>query len=369
MRDSNHPAAELPRPHHLAESIDMSADAPPRNTRRARLRRWLLERLRVRAVSMRAGSAAMDGMRAFDAQLMRQLGRAVGLSERSALDFIDRAGTLHKLSGSLVRYLDEARVQSEAMQQGIERNSQVIRELAAFVQTIPAQIAQERDQLKALICEVKGLTEMTDTIRGIARQTEILAINAAIEAARAGDAGRGFAVLAGEVRRLATQANESAERVSHDIGSLVKSVESGYSVEFDARTRHNEAEAARLGGLTMKLDEGYVDMRHFYAMLMTAVTGHNIELDRGLGLLLDTAQTQDVVKQIIDRVQPAMDSRNAVLTDLIARLRIGEDDTAEIDRRAAALACDYLAQEALHRDPDAASDAAPGAPAPRIELF
>jgi methyl-accepting chemotaxis protein len=309
----------------------MTADDLPRKTLQSRLRPWLLKLFRVRAVSGRAGSAAMDGLRAFDAQLMRQLGRAVGLSETSALDFIARAGSLHQLSGSLVRYLGEAHVQSEAMQQGIERNSQVIRELAAFVQTIPAQIAHERDQLKVLMSEV--------------------------------------AVLAGEVRRLATQANASAEKVSHDIGSLVKTVESGYSVEFDARTRHNEAEAARLGGLTTKLDEGYVDMRHFYALLMTAVTGHNLELDRGLGLLLDTAQTQDVVKQIIDRVQPAMDSRNAVLADLIARLRVGADDTTEIDRRAAALAPDYLAQEALHRDPDAACDAAPGAPARRIELF
>ena len=311
----------------------------------------------------------MDGLLELDAQLMNQLGRAVGLSEKSALDFIGQAASLHKLSGRLVRYLDEAHDQSEAMQKGIEKNSHIIRELAAFVQTLPQQIAQERDQLKALLSEVKGLTEMTDTIRAIARQTEILAINAAIEAARAGDAGRGFAVLAGEVRRLANQANASAEKVSHDIGSLVKTVESGYSVEFDARTRHNEAEAARLGGLTLKLDEGYVDMRQFYEMLMTAVTGHNNELDRGLGLLLDTAQTHDVVKQIVERVQPALDSRNGVLTDLIARLRAGEADTQEIDQRAGALSRDYLAREALHRDPEAAADAAPGVPSQRIELF
>jgi len=341
----------------------------PRKTRLSRLRRWVLNLVVGGGRTERAGSAAMEGLREFDAQLMSQLERAVGLSEKAALDFIGRVNALHKMSGHLVRYLDEAHVQSEAMQSEIEKNSHIIRELAAFVQTLPEQIARERGQLKALLCEVKGLTEMTDTIRAIARQTEILAINAAIEAARAGDAGRGFAVLAGEVRRLATQANASAEKVNRDIGSLVKTVESGYSVEFDARTRHNEAEAARLGGLTLKLDEGYVDMRQFYEMLMTAVTGHNTELDRGLGLLLDTAQTQDVVKQIVDRVQPAMDSRNAVLAELIAHLRAGEAETTEIDRRAAALASDYLEREALHRDPEAAVDAAPGAPSQRVELF
>jgi len=342
----------------------------PRKSFPARLRAWILRLVRgPSGPAGPAGSEALVGLREFDAQVMNQLCRAVGLSEKTALDFIERVGALHKMSGRLVRYLDDAHAQSEAMQRGIEENSNIIRELAAFVQTLPQQIAQERGQLKALLTEVKGLTEMTDTIRGIARQTEILAINAAIEAARAGDAGRGFAVLAGEVRRLATQANASAEKVSHDIGALVTTVQSGYSVEFEARTRHNEAEAARLGGLTLKLDEGYVDMRQFYEMLMTAVTGHNCELDRGLGLLLDTAQTQDVVKQIVDRVQPAFESRNAVLDELIARLGACEIETTEIDRRAGALATNYLALEALHRDPDAAADAAPGAPSQRIELF
>jgi methyl-accepting chemotaxis protein len=110
---------------------------------------------------------------------------------------------------------------------------------------------------------VKGLSAMTDAIRGIARQTEILAINAAIEAARAGDARKGFAVLAGEVRRLATQSNESATTNNQDISRLVKTVEVGFSGRFAERTRHNEAEAERLGGLTRQLDESCVDMRQF----------------------------------------------------------------------------------------------------------
>ena len=317
----------------------------------------------------RADCEAMTGLREFDLQLMKQLARAVGLSEHTALDFIARVGGLHDLSGKLVRYLDQAHAQSEAMQAGIELNSSIIKELAAFVQTLPQQIAQERGQLKLLLREVKTLSEMTDTISGIARQTEILAINAAIEAARAGEAGRGFAVLAGEVRRLANQSNASAAKIGHDIGALVNAVEIGYSGEFETRTRHNEAEAERLGRLTLKLDESFIDMRQFYEMLMTAVTRHNVALDDGLGLLLDTAQTQDVVKQIVDRVQPAMASRNAVLADLIARLREGQRDTAEIDSRARVLASDYLAQEALHRDPDAKADAAPGEPTQRIELF
>jgi methyl-accepting chemotaxis protein len=328
---------------------------------------------RLRPASVQTGPAvdcaAVTGMRELDQELMTQLCRAVGLSEQSALELVARVGGLRELSARLIRYLEHARTQSEAMQDGIELNSRIIGELAAFVQTLPQQIAQERAQFQRLLNEVRKFTELTDTIRGIARQTEILAINAAIEAARAGEGGKGFAVLAGEMRRLATQSNASATQINRDIAALMQTVEVSYSGEFEARTRHNEAEAERLGKLTLKLDESYVDMRQFYQMLMTAVTQHNTELDGGIGLLLDTAQVQDVVKQIVDRAQPALESRHAVLAELIARLRSGERDTAAIDAQAQALAPDYLALEAAHRDPEAAAGAAPGAPAARIELF
>ena len=316
-----------------------------------------------------AECAAVAGMRTLDQQMFTELGRAVGLSEQSAMQLLAQVGGLRALSSRLIDYLAEGHKQSEAMQDGIELNSRVIKELAAFVQTLPQQIAQEREQLKLLMHDVKGLGDMTDTIRGIARQTEILAINAAIEAARAGESGRGFAVLAGEVRRLATQANELAGNVNHDIGRLVETVEVSYSGEFEARTRHNETEAKRLGALTRELDASYVDMRQFYAMLIRAVSQNNTELDRGIGLLLDSAQYQDVFKQIVDRVEPAMALRHVVLAELIARLRGGQRDTAELDARAAALMPDYLAREAQHRDPDAAAGAAPGDPGLRIELF
>mgnify|MGYP000899162025 CR=1 FL=1 len=338
---------------------------------------WLRERLRGgrRAPADDATQAtcpAVAGLQALDAEVGVQLGRAVGLSETAALGVVERVGGLRQLSSQLIRYLDQAQQQSQAMQEGIELNSRIIGELAAFVQTLPQQIAHEREQMQRLLGAVKGLSTMTDSIRLIARQTEILAINAAIEAARAGEAGRGFAVLAGEVRRLATQSNATAAQINGDITQLVQAVEVTYSGDFEARTRHNEAEAQRLGAMTRQLDESYVDMRQFYEMLMTAVTQHNTELDRGIGLLLDTAQYQDVFKQIVDRVQPALGERHDVAAALIARLRAGSrpgTDTSDLDRRAQALSAEYLAREAAHRDPDAAADAEPGQPGARIELF
>lgn len=316
-----------------------------------------------------AAPGALDGMRQLDERMLQQLSRATALSETSALQMIERVTGLRGLSARLMAYLQTAQSQSTTMQVEIERNGHIVGELAGFVQQLPQQIAQERQYLDQLVGEVRQLSGITETIRGMARQTEILSINAAIAAAQAGEAGRGFSVLAGEVRRLALQSNQSAQEIDQHIRRLVDTVQARSGGQAAQRLQRNEDEAARLLALTSKLDEGYLDMRQFYAMLLTAITEHNSALDAGITSLLDTAQYQDVYKQIVDRLEPALDERHQVLSALIGRLRRGERRTPEQDAQALALVERYMQTESLHRDPEAAADAQPGEPGLRIELF
>lgn len=328
---------------------------------RAGLGRW-----RARAApATSAPPAALNALQVMEAGMLDRLDHAVSLSEQASLTMIDRVTGLRALSARLMAYLGRAHGQSLEMQAEIERNGRIIGELAAFVQQLPQQIAQERQNLDQLVAEVRTLGDITDTIRRMARQTEILSINAAIAAAHAGDAGRGFSVLAGEVRRLALQSNESAQSIEEHLRVLVATVQARQSGEFAEQLRRNEAEAARLLALTGKLDEGYLDMRQFYALMLTAITEHNGALDHGITQLLDTAQVQDVFKQIVERLKPAVSERQAIVDELVARLRRGTTDTRTTDERAQALAERYAHGERQHAEPHAD---APGSGA-RIELF
>ncbi len=194
--------------------------------------------------------------------------RSSQLSQREhiAIDQVSTAAT--QMSAAITEVAQNAQLTADAASSA-ERQSQQSGEVVNATIHAIRQLAQEVDNasqtIQTLEQEAANIDSVLGVIRGIAEQTNLLALNAAIEAARAGEQGRGFAVVADEVRALAARTQESTK----DIQLMIERLHAGVHNAVEAMRSGGEqasASVARAGGVSEVLDSARAAIRRISDM-------------------------------------------------------------------------------------------------------
>ncbi len=203
----------------------------------------------VNEVAARVLAASNSSMANSDEQASRTNSVAAAINELGAA-----AQEIARNAADASQQASGARHEAEDGRQVVEQNIRAMRELSA-------KISASCSQIEALNAKTVDIGQILEVIKGISEQTNLLALNAAIEAARAGEAGRGFAVVADEVRNLAHRTQSSAQEIQQMIEQL--QVGAGASVQTMTESqRQSESSVSiadrageRLGEVTQRIGE------------------------------------------------------------------------------------------------------------------
>jgi len=183
---------------------------------------------------------------------------------------------------------------------------------------------QSRDtvlgSVRSLSAASANLGDMAEDVGKLARQTNLLSINAAIEAARAGESGRGFAVVAGEVRRLSSESGETGRRIAEQVQQFGHQMQQALTQADDQAVRGAsaiQASEATIHQVVVDVDGAVSQLNARTAELSARGEAVKAQVQQ----LMQAFQFQDRVSQILDQVSASINGATAQLKAALAEGR------------------------------------------------
>jgi len=189
-----------------------------------------------------------------------------------------------------------------------DTHSATISQLATHQEEFERSQRANQDRIRAVAEQVRQLSPLASLISDISRQTNLLAINASIEAARAGREGAGFKVVATEVRRLSTQTAEAARQITEGIQSAATTIDVELS---NAENMQGSAAATQLEEIAhhvQSMSQTLAEVVPYLGELSTSMDSGMAEVNSDIIETLGDMQFQDINRQLLEHIKDAMAS-------------------------------------------------------------
>ena len=258
-------------------------------------------------VCKRIALPELNEIEPFNKILIAQLNSVTDQTEKAAFDIATRLHTIDEVVTNLQGFVSEATSEAAGSVADSEAtaasNTALIERLDSFIhQRIAAAELDAKSNAEA-VSKAKSLQALLELVRKIAGQTNLLALNAAIEAARAGEAGRGFAVVADEVRKLSQETEIAVKKIDEGILAVTHIIENQFNdkiihSQVDDERQTLETFAEQLGAL----GSSYEQFAHREKEMLGQIRNSGDRLAEMFVEALASVQFQDITRQQIAQV-------------------------------------------------------------------